>query len=111
MAVEHAHAAQADGRANLNPMRPRRSMDAKFAAAIAVKSHVAIANGAAGSAQLLPLTRLMGHIDRIDLLIEDGEFPLGGGRFGISNRHRPGSKLLLTPNEGYPLLPEVEDHA
>ena len=76
MAVEHANAAQADGRTNLNPVRPRRSMDPKLAAAIAVKGHVAITNRATGSAQLPPLTRLMGHIDRIDLLVEDGEFPL-----------------------------------
>ena len=110
MAVGHAYAAQADGRTNLNPVQPRRSMDPKFAAAIAVKSHVAIAYGAAGSAQLPPLTLLMGHIDRIDLLIEDGEFSLSGGRLRISNRHRPGSKLLLTPNEGDPSLAEVLDH-
>ena len=86
-------------------------MDPKFAAVIAVKSHVAIAYGTAGSAQLPPPTRLMGHIDRIDLFIKDGEFSLWGGRLGISNRHRPGSKLLLTPNEGDPSFAEVEDHA
>ena len=79
MAVEHANAAQADGRANLNPVRPRRSMDPKLAAAIAVKSHLAITNRTAGSAQLPPLTRLMGHIDRIDLLVED--VPLLGWGF------------------------------
>ena len=82
MAVEHAHAAQAHGRTNLNPVRPRRSMDPKLTAAIAVKSHVAITNRTAGSAQLPPLTRLMGHIDRIDLLVEDGEFPFWGGVLG-----------------------------
>ena len=50
-------------------------MDPKLAAAIAVKSPVEITNGGAGSAQLPPLTRLVGHLDRIDLLVEDGEFP------------------------------------
>lgn len=100
-----------DGSANLNPVRPRRSMDPKLAAAIAVKSDVAITNRAAGSAQLPPLTRLMGHIDRIDLLVEDGEFPFWGGGFGISDRHRPGPKVLLAPHEGDLSLAEVKHDA
>lgn len=53
----------------------------------------------------------MGHIDRIDLLVEDGEFPFWGGGFGISDRHRPGPKLLLAPHECDLSLAEVKHDA
>ena len=76
-----------------------------------MKSHVAITNRAAGSAQLPPLTRLVGHIGRIDLLVEDGEFPFWSGCFGISDRHRPGPKLCLTPHECDLSLAEVKHDA
>ena len=86
-------------------------MDSKFAAAIAVKGHVAIADGAIGSAQLPPLTRLVGHIDRIDLPVKDGEFTLWGGGLRICDRHRPGAKPLLTPHEADLPLAEVKHDA
>ena len=63
-------------------------MDPKLAAAIAVVPRSDHQSGC-WVHKLPPLTRLMGHTDRIDLLVEDGEFPLGVG-VGISDRHRPG---------------------
>ena len=53
----------------------------------------------------------MSHIDRIDLLVEDGEFPFWGGGFGVSDRHWPGAKLLLAPHEGDLSLAEVKHSA
>ena len=99
MGVEHPHAAQADGRTDMNPLRPSLSMDPKLAASIAVVGQIGITNGAAGSAQLPPLALLMGHKDQIDLLVENGILSDWGWRLGISDRHRPGFKLLLTPHK------------
>ena len=75
-------------------------MNSKLAASIAVEGHIAIANGVDGSAQLPRLNRLVGHIDRIDFLVENGELHLWGQRLGISDHHGPGFKLLLTSAEG-----------
>ena len=82
MDVEHPQAAQADGRTDLNSLRPSRSMDSKLAASIAVEGQIAIANGAAGSAQLPPLTRLMGHIDQMTFLLKMAKSPIGVGVLG-----------------------------
>ena len=85
-------------------------MNSKLSPAVAMKGQITIPDRTGRAHQLTTLAALVGHINRIDLLVEDGEFTLRRGGRRITDGDRPGAEPAHSTDHTDLTTAEIENN-